>query len=364
MQVPTLGVMTFYLNANKRLDDMKFLIQLQRAAGPMNLDLYVFTPEDVDNTNRRIYAHLYDFSQKKWKRQWRKFPDMVFDRCRYQPNKRFQLLRKFRADYPELLYLNRPLRNKWVAHQLFSRHASIRDHLPETKLYTKVTDVTQMLSRNKSVFVKPVNGTGGRGILKIKKSGANTFIIEGRNMNRRIVRPTKHSFERLRNKLNVWKTGKTLLVQQGLDLTLSNGRVHDYRMLIQKDGSGKWVLTGIAGRIGPKSSITSNLHGGGRAVSAEKLLRLWIGKALPVDKVTNEMERLAFDTVKVLEDHFGKLCELALDLAVDRNGRIWLLEINPKPAREVFNQIGKKSIYQTSIKRPLEYALWLWNQNK
>lgn len=364
MQTPTLGVMTFYLNKDKRLDDVKFLIQLQRAAKKMNLDLIVFTPEDVDDSNRKIYSHLYDFSQKKWKRQWRKFPKMIFDRCRYQPNRRFQLLRKFRANYPELIYLNRPLGNKWGVYELFNRKESIRNHLPETRMYTRISDVIQMLERNRSVFVKPVNGTGGRGILKIRKTGKFTYTVEGRSMNRTIMQPKSYSEENLIHLLNVWKTGKKLLVQQGLDLTLSNGRVHDYRMLIQKDGQGRWTVTGMAGRIGAKSSITSNLHGGGRAVSADKLLQYWIGSKYSVSDIKDEAAKLAFNIVNVLESHYGKLCELALDLAIDRKGRVWLLEINPKPAREVFKNIGKKEIYARSIRLPLEYAMWLWNKEK
>lgn len=364
MQKPTLGVMTFYLNANQRLDDKKFMIQLQRAAKNMNLDLFVFTPEDVDNEKRRIYAHLYDFSQKKWKRQWRRFPDMVFDRCRYQPNKRFQLLRKFRADYPHLIYLNRPLRNKWETHQLLYKHDSLKNNLPETRLFTKIEDVTQMLKHTGTVYIKPVNGTGGRGILKVKKKGSHVYTIQGRHMNRSIIGPVSCTLEQLTSKLNAWKKSKRLLVQQGLDLTLPNGRVHDYRMLIQKNKQGKWAVTGIAGRVGARNSVTSNLHGGGKAADAEKLLRHWVGKSMSPGRIIREMERVAFKTIKVIEKQYGKLCELALDLAVDRKGRVWLLEINPKPAREVFNQIGNKKIYYTAIRRPLEYSLWLWKASK
>ena len=60
-----------------------------------------------------------------------------------------------------------------------------------------------------------------------------------------------------------------------------------------------------------------------------------------------------------LERSYGRLCELALDLAVDRSGDVWLIEINPKPGRNIFLQIQDYDAYRTAVTRPLEYALWL-----
>ena len=64
--------------------------------------------------------------------------------------------------------------------------------------------------------------------------------------------------------------------------------------------------------------------------------------------------------LRYLEDSYGALCELALDLAIDKNGKIFILEVNPKPAREVFIQSGDPEAYHRSIVRPLEYALWVY----
>ena len=52
--------------------------------------------------------------------------------------------------------------------------------------------------------------------------------------------------------------------------------------------------------------------------------------------------------------------ELALDLAIDREGRIYVLEVNPKPAREVFARSGDSETYRKALLRPLEYALWVY----
>ncbi|MNO08232.1 hypothetical protein D3C81_2307830 [compost metagenome] len=41
-----------------------------------------------------------------------------------------------------------------------------------------------------------------------------------------------------------------------------------------------------------------------------------------------------------------------------------MLEVNPKPAREVFARSGDNSTYRKALVRPLEYAMWVYkNKN-
>jgi glutathione synthase/RimK-type ligase-like ATP-grasp enzyme len=133
-------------------------------------------------------------------------------------------------------------------------------------------------------------------------------------------------------------------------------------MLVQKNGKGEWEVTGCAGRIGAARSVTSNLHGGGRAIEMEKLLRQRFASDKTIEKIRQTAEKLAMDIVDQLELEYGRLCELALDLAVDPDGHVWLIEINPKPGRNIFLQINDLEAYRTAIIRPLEYAKWLYKQ--
>ncbi|MNM92951.1 Endospore coat-associated protein YheD [compost metagenome] len=131
---------------------------------------------------------------------------------------------------------------------------------------------------------------------------------------------------------------------------------------MQKNGQGNWEMTGCAGRVGPPRSVTSNLHGGGHAVAMNTLLKQWIPSEERRQEVRRSAEKLSLEVAAYLEDTFGALCELALDLAINRHGQIYLLEVNPKPAREVFNQSGDSQAYRAAIVKPLEYALWLHKQ--
>lgn len=357
-----LGVMALYLN-RKRLEERNFFRQLTRYGDQMGINVFVFTPEDVHTQKKQILAHIYDLKRRGWVRRWRPFPDIIFDRCRYQPNKRFEQLRKFRKRYSHLTYLNRPLSNKWIIHQLFYKNEAMQKYLPDTRYYHSMKDLKEMLTKHNTVYFKPINGTGGRGILKINKIKNGRYLIQGREHNRRIISKQQTTESALRHRIKRMRAVKKYTLQQGIDISLENGKVHDYRILFQKNGNGRWEMTGGACRIGPARSITSNLHGGGKAVPMDYMLQKRFNSQ-QIPQIYNEIKELASTAIHQVETEYGSLCELALDIAIDKGGHVWLLEINPKPAREVFRVIGQYDTYRKAITRPLEYALYVYHNTK
>ncbi|MFD2658929.1 YheC/YheD family endospore coat-associated protein [Paenibacillus thailandensis] len=364
MTQPVLGILTLYLNDNGALEEKDIYAKMTAAGQQIGLDLFVFTPDDVDFKKNKINALFYHTDTHKWTRKWTSFPHMIYDRCRIQKSPRFEKLREFRKKYGQLTFLNRPLRNKWTVHKTLQQDERFKSYLPAAKLAESAQDVAEMLQKYPLLYVKPINGTGGRGILRIERKKGGRLLLQGRDQARRIITPAYITHSELASFLRNWNIGNVKhIVQQGLQLKLPNGRVHDYRMLVQKDRTGKWQVTGCAGRMGPARSVTSNLHGGGHAIGMTELLNMWVGED-KADAVKADAESFGVAVAQYLEKSFGRLCELALDLAIDRKGRVWLLEVNPKPAREVFRQAGEMDTYRNSILRPLEYALWVNEQKK
>lgn len=365
MTQPALGILTLYLNDAGALEERDYYRRMTEEGRRLGLRVFVFTPEDVHVKQNRIKAQIYDPVTRTWQRKWTDFPDLIFDRCRIQRSHRFEQLLKFRARYRGETFLNRPLRNKWAIHTILAKDNRFSSYLPATRYYESVQDVKEMLKTHSLLYLKPINGTGGRGILRIEKERDGTVLIQGRNHSRRIIQPKRIDAERLGDFLAGWKVKDTkYIVQQGLQLKLKNGRVHDYRLLVQKDGSGQWQVTGCAGRVGAAGSITANLHGGGRAVKMDTLLRSWIKDELKIAKIKENVDRFGVEVAQYLELCYDALCELAVDIAIDRKGRIWMIEVNPKPAREVFIRAGESDVYRSAIVRPLEYALWKYRTMK
>ncbi|WP_244996326.1 YheC/YheD family protein [Paenibacillus sp. FSL W8-0186] len=360
---PVLGILTLYMNDKKQLEERHIYQKMIVEGQKMGLDVFVFTPMDVHHEKKLIHSLQFDLKSKKWSRKWRSFPNLIFDRGRIQKNKRFEQLVKFRNRYnSSFTFLNRPIRDKWAIYQLLSSKPRFRPHLPETAIFQNMSDVYRFMRNYSCVYVKPMQGTGGRGILRVDRLGKELYLIQGRTLARKIIPAQKMHKARLAPYLIRWKAKKNYLVQQGIEIKLPNGRVHDFRMLVQKNGAGKWAVTGCAGRVGPPRSVTSNLHGGGHAVPMNTLLKLASHSEEKRVEIRRTAEKLSIDVAATLEANYGALCELALDLAIDPSGKVYLLEVNPKPAREVFNQSGDPEAYRAAIARPLEYAMWLHKQ--
>ncbi|SDN21919.1 Glutathione synthase/RimK-type ligase, ATP-grasp superfamily [Paenibacillus sp. yr247] len=357
-----LGVLAIYLSKS-RLEELSYFQRLSKEGKKLGLQVEVFTPDDVESDNA-VRTLTYDSDLEKWIRRRTSFPPIIYDRCRYKAAANYQMLKAFRNRHAKLTYLSKPLANKWSMHQILSENESIRAYLPATVRYSSVQELLKFLKKHKLIYVKPKNGTGGRGILRIEQLGPDLYLLQGRNQQRTIIAPYRATEKQLMIKLHTLKLSPDFVVQQGIQLTLKDGRVHDYRLLIQKNGRGEWEVTGCAGRIGPYRSITSNLHGGGSAVTQFKLLAYRFPSVEKKEAIKNEMNSFAHKLANYLESKFGKLCELGLDIAVDPNGHVWLLEVNPKPSREVFRKIGETANYQKAVTRPLEYAIWMMKQKK
>ncbi|UJF34714.1 YheC/YheD family endospore coat-associated protein [Paenibacillus hexagrammi] len=357
-----LGILAVYLS-KARLEELSFFRKLSHEGKKLGLQVEVFTPDDVDSSNQ-VRTLVYDAEQKKWIRRKASFPPIIYDRARYQGSGKYQILKAFRKKHSDLIYLSRPLANKWFMHQTLSEDEEIRKYIPATVRFSTTLELMKFLKKHKLIYVKPKNGTGGRGILRIEQIGHDLYLLQGRSQQRTILTPYRSNEKQLMIKLNTMKLTPDYVVQQGIPLTLKDGRVHDYRLLIQKNGSGEWEVTGCAGRIGPHRSITSNLHGGGSAVALNKLLTKRFSSAEKIEKIKEDLDSFAHKLAKFLEGKFGKLCELGLDIAIDPKGEIWLLEVNPKPSREIFRRTGQTLAYQKAIIRPLEYALWVLKQKE
>ncbi|MCG7406940.1 YheC/YheD family protein [Paenibacillus sp. ACRRX] len=367
MSKPLLGILTLYKNKRKEIEERHVYEKMIVAGHQLDMDVCVFTPQDVDHTRKKVHAMVYHSNTGVWTRKWSLLPDLIFDRCRNQRSAQFSSMKHFRAKFGHLTFLNQPLRNKWKIYKMLSHSPEFRKVLPDTVLYSEPQDIYNMLNKVGMVYVKPINGTGGRGILRLerKKNHPNYLYVEGRNRNRRVIRPQYVKLNRLRTYMKAWAQQDRYIVQRGIALKLSNGKVHDYRMLVQKDEYGKWSITGSVGRVGAHNSVTSNLHGGGHAVPMRALLQRWIGDQRRIDSIQHNVEKEGIRIVKFLEKKCGSLCELALDWAIDKQGRYWLLEVNPKPSREVFKGIGDKAAYHKAVIQPIRYAKWIYmNKSK
>ncbi|RXT15269.1 YheC/YheD family protein [Ammoniphilus sp. CFH 90114] len=353
MNKPIIGILTW--RQGVRFEEPTYLRQLILEGRSLGCTVFLFSHEDVLENKKRVRGFIP--STNGWVSQIYPWPDIVIDRCRKgEPG--YLALRRQKDLF---VYANNTYTNKWNATQLFSREEELRSWIPKTVEYSP-NHLQQMLKEFPLLYIKPGNGTGGRSILKISHDGTKYSLL-GRARNLRTKSASFSTAASLISVVNRWVNKECIrkgnfMIQQGLDLALIPDRVADTRLLIQKNEVGEWCITGSGVRVGPRKSPTSNLHNGGKPVKFSKLMKERFGEE-KAERIKDECKLLGFTVVKTIEKHFGSMMEFGLDIGIDVNGRVWLIEVNPKPGRDIFKELGRPELYRKSVQRPLQYALHL-----
>ncbi len=183
--------------------------------------------------------------------------------------------------------------------------------------------------------------------MKVWKQGGRIFYVKEKGMPVSV-----DSAVALHRKLNIGN--KLYMVQQGIDLATINGRPYDIRQMMMRDQFKRWKSIGMIAKVaGPRSVITNVARGKGYVLPIDKALKQSLGLSeAAAEKKKNEMIRLASLCTRI----YNKIrydWQIGYDIAVDRRGKVWLIETNPTvPSHALFRKMPK--LYRT-IKRFAAY---------
>ncbi|MCL6457816.1 MAG: YheC/YheD family protein [Gorillibacterium sp.] len=353
MNKPVIGILVY--RNGLTFSEPTYFRDLTRAGERLGATAFLFSPQDID-VNSRTVTGFTPTSGNGWIRRTYSWPEVVIDRHR-RSGQEYMKIRTSSL----FLYANNRFTNKWNITRMFLQEDRLKQWMPETVEYSR-EQLRTMLKRHRLLYVKPGNGTGGSSIVRVQ-SADDGYTVLGRSRKLSKRRVKIKTLSGLANWLDHWTVderirGGNFMIQQGLDLELVPERVTDTRLLIQKNESGEWKVTGMGMRVGAPHSSTSNLHGGGKAVSFQEIADKQFG-AEKAETIRQECEQLAFQVVQVIEERFGPMMEFGIDIGIDVEGRVWLIEVNPKPGRDIFKGMGNPSLYSKSVERPIQYAMYV-----
>jgi len=217
----------------------------------------------------------------------------------------------------------RQLANKWLKTNALRSHPAIAPHIPPTSLYSSAA-LRRMLDLYGSVVLKPVRGTGGLGVMKASREGSRYML---RHMS---SARSFSAFEGLRRAVDAKRRGRAYLIQKDVRLATVGGRPIDYRVKVVKTAGGDWVFRSMVGRLARKGLFVTNLCRGGTMLKAADGIRRSLSPRL-VGVKKQQLRNLTRTATSLLESRFPGLTQLGYDYGIDRNGQIWILEVNTRP---------------------------------
>lgn len=352
----SLGIMT-RCQGNQFIDKGYF-IKLTRFGHKLGIRVIVFSPRKVDFSTRTVNG--FEYRNGVWQSDTFPLPSIIYDRCFVGPSyghyKPF--VEKLQNDR-NITFLGHGLSGKWQVHQMLSKSPVLAPLLPPTEILT-ITSLQQTLTKHGAAVIKPVAGTHGIGVVRIKET-RDGYEVSGRNRKnqpfRRIIKET----DGLKTFVTSFTGRRPFLLQPYLELHTPTNIPYDVRVLVQKNGRGSWETTGKAVRLGDERSITSNLHGGGTAVPLNKFLSTHFQPELQAS-IEQKINQIATELPAFLENVHGRLVELGIDVGIDTAGNVWIIEVNSRPGRTVFSMIDDPVAQRHSVTLPIQYACYLMNE--
>ncbi|NMO76655.1 MULTISPECIES: YheC/YheD family protein [Niallia] len=304
------------------------------------------------------------FYEDGWKSAEVPFPNVVYDRI---PNRRIENLHKIQGVKNRLQkeysipWYNPGFFNKLDIYERLLQDDSISDYLPETHALTNFTVIERMLSNFGNVYIKPKNGSLGKGIYQLLydiKDGYYYTRFKDLEQGNRLMK-----FDHLEALINHLFENQNLshyIVQQGIHLIRSEKKSVDFRVHTNKDKDGNWEMTAIAAKIAGAGSVTTHLNNGGTVKAIEELA----DTELQSDEMIHKLTKAALQLSKALENQMeGYIGEIGFDLGLDRKGRVWLFEANAKPGRSIFKHPSLRKFDLETRRKSLEYAVYLMDQS-
>lgn len=334
------GTDTFRGNKNNFRD----IIEMGRRVG---MTVVVFTPEGLKDDDTMDCYVLTDTRKRVWKRVVLPLPAVVYNRVPDREAERDPAVIQAKKQLAEhgIPMFNPQFFDK---QQIFDWLHSSRQtalHLPYTEALEQEHQIYKLLRHHRLLYVKPVDGKAGDGIIQIRKLGQGYRVTSQAHGKR-----TREQFGTRQQAAHaVWRKtrGRQYLLQQGVTLAAFNGRPFDLRLLVQKNRFGEWRVTGVGARVADGDGITTHVPNGGEIERATLAVRSAFGRAQG-DAILQQVRELALTFAQTIEQQAGRsggvVGEMSMDIGVGADGSLWFFEANAKPMKFDEPYIRAKSL--------------------
>ncbi|WP_066320408.1 YheC/YheD family protein [Bacillus sp. FJAT-29814] len=296
------------------------------------LDFIYFTYHDVDFNKKIVKGLVYE--QGIWLAKQTEIPAVIINSCNPKNNKQSMIMERLKR---HAVFTSYPVGNKIKVYRKIKKAKTFAAYLIPSIVVNSENDLYSFLEKHSAAVLKPLSGNHGKRIYFINKINDMYKWTDGLN-------EQFYKKEELKALILQVIVKQKYLLQPFIECKTKSGLTYDFRLHVQKNGTGQWEKTLIYPRISGNSKKVSNISSGGYRGELDPFLKAEFGEDSLKMKQTLEEFALTFAA------HFDSLYpnpfdELGIDIGVDQQQKLWIFEVNWRPGsnnREF--EVGKRLI--------------------
>lgn len=248
-----------------------------------------------------------------------------------------------------MTYQSTTIKSKWTKTKWLLDSKRIKKYIPTTLRFT-YNNLKFMTSEYSTVYFKPVSGAGGHHIVRITKIGGS-YQTQHKSIKKRYS-----TMDGLYEYLKKHTKGRDYLLQKGIKLATVKGRPFDIRVMVQKNNRDVWKSTALFVKIGRPNTVATNYNQGGTIGYFSRTLAQAGFRRTQINRITEELIILGESVGAIFNQYDNGFQELGLDVALDKGGNIWILEVNTRPQFYPLKQMKDKSMYYRILSYAKQYG--------
>jgi hypothetical protein len=368
-QLPTIGILTVLCEYRDFRGDHQNFIDLIRTGREQGALVYVIAVEDLKLSEGKVQGFTYSFETKQWTKQLMPMPHVFYNRIPYrnlEMRPQVQRIIQMCLKSKQVKLFNPTFFNKWSLFEWLHRSQETRQFVPVTEQLTNANELDTMLRKYDMVYLKPIKGKAGKGILRVERRVQTGYDVGYPVTYKMTIQENKISRNAVYSTLNaLWAQieqycgNKEYIMQQGILLATYKRRCYDLRVLVQKNRRNEWLVSGIGARLAGPSSITTHVPRGGSIEKPLKLLTQTFGEYEGTHLLADAKHSAILIANQIESASGHSLGEMSLDIGIDTHGKTWFFEANSKPMKFDEAPIRKKSLL-----RVIGYSQYLCSKLK
>ncbi|HIS28108.1 MAG TPA: YheC/YheD family protein [Candidatus Avamphibacillus intestinigallinarum] len=307
------------------------------AAQKENMQLFAFTPYDIDFDEMLIRGHFYENAQ--WVKKVVPYPDIIFDRLKARNNQHLQII------YDELEDI--PLINPWsfetatrsLLLQTLQANDTISQILVDFEKVSRSRDIFRFIEKYKNIMLLPDASSNKDDMVSIQKQANGSYDV--------IRKLNKKAF----NESQLLNHVKDMLKEKSYVVQADDFQSFSINVHLMKTNQNDWGLV--------HTFVSNYLDGNKTKLKRENIsLEAFFTKHPSFGDAKEYKDKCEHLSSVIMHDlssiYPDDLSELILKFKINQDNNLVLFEVNPDGPEIIYNS-------QTLAKAIVQYAISLTN---